>query len=230
MGTNKAWCTGTNALMDWFNDNAETPYYSVWRGRNLSFSWNNDDIEAGRNKLQNDINFAEQNNVTEVLTIKLHPKKDKLFITDKSPVYASLDFRPAQLEQPVYGIGAYNGNNANNNYAIEKIMEKLSLLENKIAESDLEEIDEIPENPINAMLQNMAANPQIQEALITGLLGMVSGFLNNRPTTSVAGINEVNEEAILILERLIKKGVNINHLRKLDEMSDTKLQSLLIML
>ena len=58
MAINKAWCTGVNALMEWFDDHAEQPYYSVWRGRNLSFSWNNDDMEAGRLKLLNDITFS----------------------------------------------------------------------------------------------------------------------------------------------------------------------------
>jgi len=46
----------------------------------------------------------------------------------------------------------------------------------------------------------------------------------------VAGIGQVNEEAILILDSLIKKGVSLEHLRKLDAMTNTKLQSLLIML
>jgi len=228
MATNKAWCTGTNALMDWFNENAETPYYSVWRGRNLSFSWNNDDIEAGRNKLQNDINFAEQNNVTEVLTIKLHPKKDKLFITDKSPVYASLDFRPCQLEQPVYQIGAYNGGGNSHNYAMDKIMDKLNMLESRLsAQEEYEEIDEKPQSPIHSML----ANPQVQEALISGLLGMVGNMLNGgKPMSGVAGIGNVTDEAIEILDSLMKKGINIEHLKKLNAMTDSKLQNLLIML
>jgi len=227
MATNKAWCTGTNALMDWFNENAETPYYSVWRGRNLSFSWNNDDIEAGRNKLQNDINFAEQNNVTEVLTIKLHPKKDKLFITDKSPVYASLDFRPSQLEQPVYGVGAYTGGGTNN-YAMDKIMDKLNMLESRLAAAEeYDEVDERPKSGIDAML----ANPQVQEALISGLLGMVGNMLNGgKPMSGVAGIGSINEEAITILDSLMKKGVSIEHLKKLNSMTDSKLQNLLIML
>jgi hypothetical protein len=150
-----------------------------------------------------------------------------------TPSHAMLKFRPAELEQPVYGVGAYTGGNGGGNrYEMEKIMEKLNLLENKMAESESdEEIEEVPQSPINAMLNNLALNPQIQEALISGLLGMVGGFLqSSRPVTSVAGINQVSDEAIIILDRLIKKGVSIEHLRKLDEMTNTKLQSLLIML
>jgi hypothetical protein len=81
------------------------------------------------------------------------------------------------------------------------------------------------------MINNLASNPQIQEALISGLLGMVGGFLqNSKHITNLAGINELNEESIIILDSLMKKGVTIDHLKKLDQMSNSKLQSLLIML
>jgi hypothetical protein len=77
----------------------------------------------------------------------------------------------------------------------------------------------------------MLANPQVQEALISGLLGMVGGMFNGgRPMNGVAGIGNVTDEAVTILDSLIKKGVSIEHLRKLDAMGNAKLQSLLIML
>ena len=148
-----------------------------------------------------------------------------------TPSHAMLKFRPAELEAPVYGVGAYTGGGGSNRYEMEKIMEKLNLLESKIAEADQEEYEETPQSPLNTMLSNMAANPQVQEALISGLLGVVGGFLNNgKQMQGVAGIEQVNDEAILILDSLIKKGVSIEHLRKLDAMTNTKLQSLLIML
>jgi hypothetical protein len=128
-------------------------------------------------------------------------------------------------------VGAYTGGGGSNRYEMEKIMEKLNLLESKLAEADQEEYEETPQNPFNAMLSNMAANPQVQEALISGLIGVVGGFLNNgKQMQGVAGIGQVNDEAILILDSLIKKGVSLEHLRKLDAMTNTKLQSLLIML
>ena len=48
---------------------------------------------------------------------------------------------------------------------------------------------------------------------------------------SIAGIEDVNEnEAIVILNSLMSKGVNVDHLRKLDAMSSTQLKTLLAML
>ena len=228
MAINKAWCTGVNALMEWFDDHAEQPYYSVWRGRNLSFSWNNDDMEAGRLKLLNDISFAEHNNVSEVLTLKLHNKKDKSgYITSSTPTYGSLDFRPSPMEQQSYGVSVPN---AANSYAMEKILDKLNVLESRIAgyesmEDDFEE-EEKPLSPINAMLNN----PEIQQALVSGVMGMIGSFLGNSGTVkSLAGADDQNE-AIELLNVLMNKGVTVDHLRKLSEMSDAKLKSLLLML
>jgi hypothetical protein len=226
MAINKAWCTGTSALLDWYDSNAQSPYYSVWRGRNLSFSWNNDDMEAGRQKLENDINFAEQNNVTEVLTIKLHPKKDKGYITNSTPVYASLDFRPCALESAVYGLPV---SAQPNNYAMSQIMDKLNALESRIAGSEMdfeEEEDNKPESPINALLNN----PDVHQALVSGLLGLIGGMFTHTPQVPVSGIAGINDEAVEILNELMNKGVTLEHLKKLAQMNEAKLKSLLIML
>jgi hypothetical protein len=246
MAVQKAMTTGTNGVMDWFDRNATSPYYSVCEiisptKKELLFSCNEDSVDNARRILEENISAFEQNGVNTLYALILHPKKDKTgYITMNTPSHAMLKFRPAELEQPIYGVGAYTGGNGGSNrYEMEKIMEKLNLLESKLAESELEdEVDETPQSPINAMLNNMASNPQVQEALISGLLGVVGGFLNNgKQMTGVAGFNlsqtnpaDITDEAIMILDSLIKKGVSIDHLRKLDAMSNTKLQSLLIML
>jgi hypothetical protein len=238
MAVQKAMTTGTNGVMDWYDRNATSPYYSVCEiisptKKELLFSCNEDSTDNARRILEENISAFEQNGVNTLYALILHPKKDKTgYITMNTPSHAMLKFRPAELEQPVYGVGAYTGGGGSNRYEMEKIMEKLNLLENKMAESESdEEIEEVQQSPINAMINNLASNPQIQEALISGLLGMVGGFLqNSKPITNLAGINEVNEESVIILDSLMKKGVTIDHLKKLDQMSNSKLQSLLIML
>ena len=111
---------------------------------------------------------------------------------------------------------------------MDKIMDKLNMLESRLAATEeYDEVDERPKSGIDAML----ANPQVQEALISGLLGMVGNMLNGgKPMSGVAGIGSINEEAITILDSLMKKGVSIEHLKKLNSMTDSKLQNLLIML
>jgi hypothetical protein len=235
MAVQKAMTTGTNGVMDWFDRNATSPYYSVCEiisptKKELLFSCNEDSVDNARRILEENISAFEQNGVNTLYALILHPKKDKTgYITMNTPSHAMLKFRPAELEQPVYGVGAYTGGGGGgNSYAMEKIMDKLNMLESRLAANEeFEEIDQVPQSPINAML----SNPQVQEALISGLLGVVGNMLNGgKPMSGVAGIGNVTDEAVTILDSLIKKGVSVEHLRKLDAMSNTKLQSLLIML
>ena len=230
----KAQCTGTTGVMDWFDRNATSPYYSVCEiisgtKRDLLFSCNNESIDNARRILEENISAFEQNGVNTLYALILHPKLDKTgYITSSTPSHAMLKFRAAELEQPVYGVGAYTGGGSNNSYAMEKIMDKLNMLESRLAAAEeFDEVEMTPQNPIN----NMLANPQVQEALISGLLGMVGNMLNGgKPMSGVAGIGSINEEAITILDSLMKKGVSIEHLKKLNSMTDSKLQNLLIML
>ena len=234
MAVQKAMTTGASGVMDWFDRNATSPYYSVCEiisptKKELLFSCNEDSVDNARRILEENISAFEQNGVNTLYALILHPKKDKTgYITMNTPSHAMLKFRPAELEQPVYGVGAYTGGGGGNSYAMEKIMDKLNMLESRLAAAEeFDEVEEKPKTGIDAML----SNPQVQEALISGLLGMVGGFLQNgKPMSGVAGIGNVTDEAVTILDSLIKKGVSVEHLRKLDAMSNTKLQSLLIML
>jgi len=235
MAVQKAMTTGTSGVMDWFDRNATSPYYSVCEiisptKKELLFSCNEDSVDNARRILEENISAFEQNGVNTLYALILHPKKDKTgYITMNTPSHAMLKFRPAELETPVYGVGAYTGGGSErNSYAMEKIMDKLNMLESRLsAAEEYDEVEEKPQSPINTML----ANPQVQEALISGLLGMVGGFIHHTPPVSgVAGIGQINDEAIALLDSLIKKGVSIDHLRKLNAMSDSKLQNLLIML
>jgi len=235
MAVQKAMTTGTSGVMDWFDRNATSPYYSVCEiisptKKELLFSCNEDSVDNARRILEENISAFEQNGVNTLYALILHPKKDKTgYITMNTPSHAMLKFRPAELEQPVYGVGAYTGSGGgNNSYAMEKIMDKLNMLESRLAAAEeFEEIEQPPQSPINAML----SNPQVQEALISGLLGVVGNMLNGgKPINAVAGIGSINDEAIMILDSLMKKGVSIEHLKKLNAMTDSKLQNLLIML
>ena len=88
------------------------------------------------------------------------------------------------------------------------------------------EEEEVEQSPINVML----SNPELQQTIITGIMGLIGGmFTKTGVPTGIAGIED-NNEAIAIVNNLMSKGVTIEHLRKLDEMNSIKLQSLLMML
>ena len=232
MAIEKAMVTGTGGIMDWFDRNATSPYYSVWVNRKqLLFSWNDDDMEAGRSKLESDLYAIEQNGVNDLLIIKLHPKKDKAgYITDKTPIYGSLVCRPSELEKVNYGMQMSGvGYNSKMENVLERVLETQNAILTKLSADELEEEEEEDKG----MLGNILQSPQMQTLLMAGIskfLG-IAGTDNEAMAASIAGIGDVNEnEAITILNSLMNKGVSIDHLRKLDQMGMVQLKTLLNML
>ena len=236
MAVNKAQATGTRRIMEWFDRNATTPYFSVWSNttpskKELNFGWYEEDLEAGRNKLENDLDALEQNGVNELYTILLHQKKNKDgYITLDTPYYASLKFRAAELEQPmimpmqhIAGMGS--------NHRLESVLEKMMETQNMIlTKLSADEFDEEEEgDDENDMIGGLMKNPEIQ-AMIMGGIGKIFNLAGEKPV-AVAGVTELNEDEVFtIVNSLMDKGVTIEHLRKLNEMSSVKLSSLLLML
>jgi len=231
MAIEKAMVTGTRGVMEWFDRNSTAPYYSVWVRKQLLFSWNDDDTEAGRSKLEDDLMAIEQNSVSDVLIIKLHPKKEKGgFITDKSPIYASLNFRPSELDRSMYGMQPMNGIGYNSKMesVLERVLETQNAILTKLSANELEE-DEVEDN---GTLGNILNSPHVQSLLIAGVSKLLGLGGTEAVAPGIAGIEdgaEVNE-AIVILNNLMNKGVSIEHLRKLDQMGNVQLKTLLGML
>ncbi|NBQ17610.1 hypothetical protein EBU24_04805 [bacterium] len=230
MAVNNAMVTGTRGIMEWYDDNSSTPYYSVWSGpKQMNFSWNDDDQDAGRQILEKNISAFEQNGVGTLLTLKLHPKKDKAgHITNVTPHYASIQFRPAELERAIYNPHHIAGVRENETSQLLKAMiENQNLILSKLSEKEFEEEEPIEKDTFSELLKN----PQIQGLMIAGVskfLGINEGGIG--VANGIAGINDNQEEPILILNDLMSKGVTIEHLRKLNEMNSIKLASLLAML
>lgn len=232
MAIEKAMVTGTSGIMDWFDRNATSPYYSVWVNRKqLLFSWNDDDMEAGRSKLENDLYAIEQNNNNDLLIIKLHPKKDKAgYITDKTPIYGSLVCRASELEKPMYGMqpmGAIGYNSKMEN-VLERVLETQNAILTKLNQEELEEEEEEEDKGV---LGNILQSPQVQALLMAGMSKLLGINGEEAVATGLAGIDNADEnEAITILNSLMSKGVTVDHLRKLDQMGTVQLKSLLTML
>lgn len=230
MAVNNAMVTGTRGIMEWFDDNSSTPYYSVWSGpKQMNFSWNDEDQDAGRQILEKNISAFEQNGVGTLLTLKLHPKKDKAgHITNVTPHYASIQFRPAELERAIYNPHHIAGMRENDNTQLLKAMiENQNLILSKLSEREFEIDEPVEKDTFSQLLQS----PQIQGLMIAGVskfLGLTDGGLGT--PTGIAGINDNADEPIQILTDLMSKGVTIEHLRKLNEMNSMKLASLLAML
>jgi len=106
---------------------------------------------------------------------------------------------------------------------LEKMLENQNILMQQMQDDD-EDMVEQPKSGIEGLINS----PQMMSLLIAGVTKMFK--LDNQPT-GIAGINETNaNEALELLSNLMDKGVTVDHLKKLNQMSNAKLQSLLIML
>ena len=149
----------------------------------------------------------------------------------ESPVLTSISFqlnRPQQL-MPMHSMSGIGS--PRTEMLLEKLVEQNQMLASRIAAIEAmdeleEEEEEAPKSPIDQML----SSPQVQEALIAGVMSLMSGLMTKGGApTAIAGIDD-EAEAVEILRSLMSKGVTIDHLRKLNEMSSAKLSSLLFML
>ena len=110
---------------------------------------------------------------------------------------------------------------------LEKMMETQNMILTKLSADEFDEEED--DNDENDMIGGLMKNPEIQ-AMIMGGIGKIFNLAGEKPV-AVAGVTELNEDEVFtIVNSLMDKGVTIEHLRKLNEMSSVKLSSLLLML
>lgn len=200
MALNKADFVGIDNILNWYETNAEQPYYSVWQGKLLKFGYNEDDKDKGSVLLQDNLMAYQQGGHNEVLILKLHPKKEKGgFITDKTPISASANFRVNEL-QPYVGLTPYFPQNNSGNDAI---MQKLNGIESRLTAieeepEDYEENEQQQPQKISGLdiLNNLLQQPHIQEKLINFGVSLLNKIVPPKqpPAMAINGINDIGED------------------------------------
>ena len=220
-----------------FYDAAEGSEYKIFAGVNptpqyLRYNFVGEK-EIGRQELVNALTQLRNNieNYNPYLIQVISEGNTARGKKKESPILTSISFqlnRPQSMMpmQAMAGMGSPRAE-----MLLEKLVEQNAMLQSRIAAieamDDLEEEEEeAPKSPIDQMI----SNPQVQEALIAGVLSLMSGLASGLGgPKAIAGIDD-EAEAVEILRSLMNKGVTIDHLRKLDQMSSSKLSSLLFML
>lgn len=219
-----------------FYDAAEGSEYKIFAGVNptpqyLRYNFIGEK-EIGRQELVNALTQLRNNieNYNPYLIQVISEGSTGRGKKKESPILTSISFqlnRPQSMMpmQAMAGMGS-----PRTEMLLEKLVEQNQMLQSRIAAieamEDLEEEEEeAPKSPIDQML----SSPQVQEALIAGVMSLMSGLMTKGAPTAIAGIDD-EAEAVEILRSLMSKGVSIEHLRKLNEMSSAKLSSLLFML
>jgi hypothetical protein len=138
------------------------------------------------------------------------------------PTLTSISFqlnRPASY-LPMQQMGSMSGRSE---MLLEKLLESQNVLISRISALENEEIEPIEQKDT---LGQIIENPQVQAFA----MGLMERFFGNITQPGIAGIPPIEDDAINILKELMSKGVTVYHLKKLNEMSNAKLQSLLLML
>jgi hypothetical protein len=110
---------------------------------------------------------------------------------------------------------------------LERVLETQNAILTKLNAEDLEEEEEEEDKGV---LGNILNSPQMQTLLMAGITKLLGIGGTDPVATGLAGIEEDTNEAIIILNSLMSKGVSIDHLRKLDQMGTVQLKTLLNML
>jgi hypothetical protein len=183
---NKAFLTGTDAVMQWFDTNAKTSFWSVndSKGDILFYYGGNDENEA-REHLENNLRMAEQQGVEATLTLRIHPKMPKSgYFEKKDTGMVVTHFRPTSFNPISYqSMNQVNGYNSNFMTEINALRSEIAALKMK---QELEE-DEEEEEPEENFLSGLMKSPQIQTMILSQLSNI---FAPTQKVTHVAGIEK----------------------------------------
>jgi hypothetical protein len=191
--------TGSQHIMDAFDTlKPNTPYYSVWIGRDLFFQYNESDAEKGRDMLEKIVVAGEEQGNTDLMDIKFHAKLDNGYITNKTPVIGTLRVRCAGFEtadgQQVSGMQV-RGNDlpapvyrmlVNIENSLPGITERLAKLETATVGAVEKEPDWFDR------ISGLLSQPGMMESTVNLLQPIISRFIPGMPAANiqVAGVQE----------------------------------------
>jgi hypothetical protein len=217
MGEYSATHIGKEAVLSFFETEAETPYFSLWVKSQKQTQYNGGDIDKAVEKLEHWLEIYEKENFDKIVILKLHAEKEKEY-TNKSGVLSQIYFKIGETKPVIAGndTSVYLINEINN---LRAELNALKLKEQPDEEDEEEDEEDPAQKTINGVLG------ALEHPVIAGLLTKM--FSNNQPVArNLAGTDTADQ----YVQMLFSKGVTLEHLRKLAEMPQAKIQMLLTML
>lgn len=224
---------GIDGVMDWYDRFSTSPYYAVYTYTSptkleKNFQYTGSDKEEGRILLSNTLEAMQMQEDQTLYCLKLYDQINKKNTIDSNlESIASIRFRITEI--PQLSMQHISGMDRGNSRLENEVRELKNLITSKFNSEEFEEEQPKEQN----IFLKMFENPAIQGLAIAGI-SKILGLGELNATTGIAGIsglNELNEDEVInIVNNLMSKGVTIEHLRKLDQMENAKLQSLLFML
>lgn len=215
---------GKAEVIEAFDTYAEKPYFSIWNRSAMYIRYNGEDFEEAKERIIHIIDSCVKEGDCAVLTLRLHPEKEKTYIT-KSPTYANFSF----LCSDNVTAPAVSGSDVN--AVLLNEINNLRAEINALKMQQTVEDDDDEENDDDDTALGMVG--QIQKVCDIPIVAQTLGALINKWSTgaqrvnNLAGTDPTVEECV---KTLFSKGVTIKHLQKLAEMPEAKIKMLLTML
>jgi len=185
---NKAFLTGTDAVMQWYDTNAKTNFWSVNDSKgDILFYYSGSDENEAREHLENNLRMAEQQGVEATLTLRIHPKMPKSgYFEKKDTGMVVTHFRPTSFNpisyQPINQMG-YPGQ--------PNLMTEINALRSEIAalkmQQEIDDQEEDDDEPEENFLSGLIKSPQVQTMILSQLSSL---FAPTQKVTHVAGIDQ----------------------------------------
>lgn len=205
--------TDVAGVLEWFESQNHVNWFIYHsKPENIYYYHKGGDFDESAAVLFNVLNTIKNDGNKNIYILKLEAKNKT---TKESP---RVIFR-LNTESAINGTNpVFNPNN--------EILSRLSAIENKLDDEEPEEEEE-EKFSINSIISGMLQQPQTQQVILN-LISNIAGNLVTPKITAVAGVND--DQLNDILNLLFKKGVKVEHLKKLSEMPEAKIQMLISML
>jgi hypothetical protein len=226
-------------VLEWYRSQHIPKYTIMQKNKWGKGYYDGTSMEDGIVKLQSDLEALKGSSIVNKNDYELHLLKTS---TAKSKGTSDLkfaitfNFSGEYTDQQIGSVPMFNQYGSG---GISK-RELIDILDERDKQKELQDIeDEVedlqPEQTsiLAGAVNNLVSSPEIQAAIaaaVMNLPAMIGGFFKKAPvTTSLAGICD-NKDVNEVIEILYSKGVKIDHLRKLAEMDQAKIQMLISML
>lgn len=219
-------------------DFVETPFFAVYQGKDLKFQHLEDDTEAARTLLGQNLEVLELNGSTAPFKIVYYYNLNNAGKLTADNIKASNTFRivspGAATNSPFYGDPGLHNTFFPSKIAgvssevLEELKEQNKLLRQQLEayEAEAEEADNEPEQPtgINAMVSGLLSNPEIQSVVISRLCGLLDKILPQpQAAQQNAMLAGVSEEKIILdnVQLLFAAGMEMEDLQKLTKIAQS---------
>lgn len=187
---NKAFFTGADQVLNWFDANAKKPYWSIMDAKNnIIYQFTENDMHDSRQSLEDNLLAAQAAGISATLTLRLHPKQPKDGYFGKgTEVMQVTYFRPVEFEVMPYNPNAQMMGGANVSAQLSALESKINALQMQLAEKEMEEDDEDEEEDSMGFLSGLMGNPAVKQMVMSAISNLIAPQ-QQTSVTHVAGIS-----------------------------------------